>query len=156
MVPAVDEHGDAEDAETHEGEPGADQGWCGVTVAGGDDEAADPRAEGVREVQGGVVAGRRERLRGAGHLHQPELEADDEDRGEHRRHGEDHQGGHGIRGGDGEERQGHPEPGDADDDRPDDRPVPQATGDEVARRSPPDRRRGGTVARRTPAGPSRR
>ena len=54
-----------------------------VAVAGGDDEAAEPRAERVRDVERGVVHRRAEGLRVAGDVHQPQLEVDHEHRAEH-------------------------------------------------------------------------
>ena len=63
VVAAVDEQRDAEDAQAEHGEADPDDGRGGVAVPGGDDDAAEPRAERVGEVECGVVARRREGLR---------------------------------------------------------------------------------------------
>ena len=147
VVAAVDEHRDAEDAQAERGEPDTDDRGGGVAVPGGDDDATDPRAERVGEVERGVVAGRGEGLRGPGHLHEPQLEVDDEHRREHRDEREDDERRHGVGRDEGEQRQRDAEPGHADDDRADDRPVPHPPGDEVAdeAEAPKTRRNIGTA-----------
>ena len=63
-----------------QGQTGPDEGRCGVAETRGDDQPAEPRAEGVGEVERGVVERGAERLGVAGDVHQPHLQAGHEHR----------------------------------------------------------------------------
>ena len=64
-------------------EPGADEAGREVAVSGRDDHAAEPGAQGVGEVERRVVHRRADGLGVTGHLHQPHLQPDGHQGGDH-------------------------------------------------------------------------